>query len=434
MMVDLQMEYAVLEAGERYPMLVDSGGMPDFYVSLFISVEMRPKSQASTLEKVLSALKHLRRWEAFHGRNLVDEFHEGCLLEQQDLYSLRDHCKLDSEAFDNWVAQTQRVNAGDLVNVASFNRHQPPSILAVSSNHCAIRIAYISQYLKFLAETVMRVRTDYVALRPQIDRMVENFRNLTPRARNNKRNSGAYRTPPRSVLETYLNIAKPGSIDNPFKNTGRQLRHYIMMRLQFEAGLRSGEVLGLWLEDIEYGTESNVHVVRRHHDRNDPRIRQAVAKTEPRTLPIANDLAKLIHQYVIEVRSQIPEAQHHPLIFVSHASNGRGKPISAKAIMQEMGLVISTRPDTFAGLTRHQLRHGFTLELKEHLDSLGIANEAQHPIVQYALGHANPDSQEAYTHIYNQKSARKMLREINRRRHSNAQKNSSSKTDSGNDA
>jgi integrase len=433
-MVDLQMEYAILEAGERYPMLVDSDGMPDFYASLFISVEMRPKSQASTLEKVLSALRHLRRWEAFHKRNLVDEFYEGRLLEQQDLYSLRDHCKLDSQAFDNWVAQVQRVSAGDLLNVASFNRRQPPTILAVSSNHCGIRIAYIQKYLKFLAETVMRVRTDFVALKPQIDRMVENFGNLTPRGRNNKRNSGAYRTPPQSVLETYFSIAKPGSTDNPFKNPARQLRHYIMMKLQFEAGLRSGEVLGLWLEDIEYGGESNVHVVRRHHDPNDPRIRQAVAKTEPRILPIANELAKLIHQYVIDVRSQIPEAQHHPLIFVSHASNGRGKPISSKAIMQEMGLVIGTRPDTFAGLTRHQLRHGFTLGLKADLEADGISDEAQHPIVQYALGHANPHSQEAYTHIHNQKRARKMLREINRRRHINAQKDCSNKTDRSKDA
>jgi len=29
--IDLQVEYLVLDLGERYPMLVDSGGMPDFY-------------------------------------------------------------------------------------------------------------------------------------------------------------------------------------------------------------------------------------------------------------------------------------------------------------------------------------------------------------------------------------------------------------------
>lgn len=102
-MVDLHVEYLILESGERYPMLVDSGGMPDFYISLFITVLMRPKSQASTVEKVLSALKHLRRWEVSNGRRLDEEFYAGCLLEQEDLFSLRDHCKLDSEAFDNWV-------------------------------------------------------------------------------------------------------------------------------------------------------------------------------------------------------------------------------------------------------------------------------------------------------------------------------------------
>jgi integrase len=427
--VDLQAEYLVFESGERYPMLVDSLGMPDFYISLFITVVMRPKSQASTLEKVLSALKHLRRWEVFNGRRLDDEFSEGYLLEQEDLYSLRDHCKLDSEAFDNWVAQTQWIKSDSLVNVASLNRYKTPQILTVKSNHRAIRISYITQYLKFLAETVMRKRPDFVALKPQIDRMVENLKKLTPRMRSYKHNSGAYRTPGKSVFETYLGVTMLGSIDNPFKNPARQLRHYIMMRLQFEAGLRSGEVLGLWLEDVEYGVESNVHVVRRHHDSRDPRIRQAVAKTQPRILPIKDDLARLIHQYVIEVRNLIPEAQSHPVLFVTHASNGRGKPISSKAVMQEVGLVVRTRPDTFAGLTRHQFRHGFTLNAKEEMAVQGIRNTDQNAIIQYLLGHGSPESQEDYTHIHNQKLAKKTLREINQKRHDDAKKTDSGKSD-----
>jgi len=394
---------------------------------------MRPKSQASTLEKVLSALKHLRRWELFNGRDLSKEFYEGRFLEQEDLYSLRDHCKLDSDAFDNWVAQTRRQDAGDLVNVASLNRHNTPQILTVSSNHRAIRIGYITQYLKFMAETVARVRPDFVTLKPRIDRMAQDFKNLTPRTRDSARNSAAYRTPPKLVFKAYLNIAKPGSVDNPFKSPARQLRHYIVMRLQFETGMRIGEVLGLWLEDIDYGAESSIRVVRRHHDARDPRVRQAVAKTEPRLLPINNDLARLIHKYVIEVRSHIPEAQNHPLLFVTHAKNGCGKPISRKAITQEMGLVVNTRPDTFAGLTRHQFRHRFSLDAKERMTEQGIPDDVQGPILQYLLGQRSPKSQETYTQIHTAKRARKTLREINQRRHDNAKKTHIAKPDDDRD-
>lgn len=421
-MVDLQLEYQVFDSGERYPVLVDSMGMPDFYISLFITVVMRPKSQASTLEKVLSALKHLRRWEVFNGRKLEIEFYEGRLLAQEDLYSLRDHCKHDSEAFDNWVIQTQRISTGSLLNVASLNRHQTSQILAVNSNHRAIRIGYIAQYLKFLAETVMRVHPDFSIFMSRISRMIEDLKNLTPRTRGYKTNGGAYRTPSRPVFETYLSIAKPGSIDNPFKNPARQLRHYIMMRLQLEASLRPGEVLALWLQDIEYGAESNVHVVRRHHDPRDPRVRQVVAKTEPRIIPIKDDLARLIHQYVTEVRNQIPDSQMHPVLFVTHASNGRGKPISSKAVMQEVAMVVRTRPDTFAGLTRHQFRHGFTLNTKERMAEQGTPNTDQIAIIQYLLGHSSPESQGDYTRIHNQKVAKKTLREINQKRHDNAAK------------
>jgi integrase len=387
-----------------------------------MTVVMRPKSQASTLAKVLSALKQLRRWEVFNGRRLDDDFYEGRLLEQEDLYSLRDHCKLDSEAFDNWVAQTQRIKTDNLVNVASLNRYQTPRILTVSSNHCAIRVGYIAQYLKFHAETVMRVRSDFPRLKPYIDRMVADFKKMTPRTRSYSQNSGVSRTPAPSVFEAYLKVAKPRSIDNPFKSFGRQLRHYIMMRLQFEAGLRAGEVRALWVQDIDYGAESNVYVVRRHDDPRDPRVRQAAAKTQPRVLPLKDDLARLIHQYVTEVRGQIPEAQSHPVLFVAHASNGRGRPISGKAVIQEVGLMISTRPDTFAGLTCHQFRHGFTIKTKEDMEKQGIPNSSQKPLVQYLLGHSSPESQDVYTRKHNQKLASKTLRELNQARHENARK------------
>ena len=125
---------------------------------------------------------------------------------------------------------------------------------------------------------------------------------------------------------------------------------------------------------------------------------------------------------MIEVRNQIHEAQSHPLLFVTHASNGRGKPISSKAVMQEMGLVVSTRPDTFSGLTRHQFRHGFTLKVKGDLAEQGIPNADQTAIVQYLLGHSSPNSQDDYTRVYNQKLAKKTLREINQKRHDNAKK------------
>lgn len=421
-MVDLLTKVLVFESGERYPLLVDSRGMPDFYISLFITVVMRPKSQASTLEKVLSALKHLRRWENFNGRVLADEFYDKHLLEQEDLYSIRDHCKLDSEAFESWVAQAESIKAASLINLASLSRYKTPQVLTVNSNHRAIRMGYVAQYLKFLAETVMRKRPDFVTMKPYIDRMIDGLRQMIPRTRSYSQNSGAYRTPNKIVFETYLKVAKPGSIDNPFRNPARQLRHYIMMRLQYEAGLRSGEVLGLWEKDIEYGADNNVHVIRRHHDPRDPRSKQSVAKTEPRVIPIADELARLIHQYVIEVRNQIHEAQSHPLLFVTHASNGRGKPISSKAVMQEMGLVVSTRPDTFSGLTRHQFRHGFTLKVKGDLAEQGIPNADQTAIVQYLLGHSSPNSQDDYTRVYNQKLAKKTLREINQKRHDNAKK------------
>lgn len=423
-MVDLSLKYLLFETGERYPVLVDGNGMPDFWFSLFITIVMRPKNRTKTLEKVLSALKHLRRWELWHGRNLGEEFSEGRLLLSSDLHSIRDHAKLDSGAFDNWAAQQEVMRSGRLRNLVSLRRYQPQSLLTVSNNHRAIRIGYFAEYLEFLAKTVMRTRSDFADLSPKIAQMVSDFRALTPRKSSYSKNSGVYRTPARAVFQTYLQIAKPGSVDNPFRDPTVQLRHYLMTRLQFESGLRSGEVLGLWVQDIEYGPENYVHIVRRHNHPQDPRIRQEVAKTNPRVLPLEDELARLIHKYVIEIRAKLPEAQVHPLLFVTHASNGRGNPITSQAVTQETHKVINVRPDTLAGITRHKFRHAFTTNVKNELEERGVSGEFQTSIVQYLLGHASPESQGPYTAKHNQQKANRLIQEMNRKRHGNAEKNS----------
>lgn len=428
-MVDLSLKYLLLETGERYPMLVDSAGRPDFWFSLFITIVMRSKNGTKTLEKVLSALKHLRRWELWSDRDLGEEFNEGRLLETSDLHSLRDHAKLDSRAFDNWVAQQEIMRSGRLKNLVSLGRYQPQSLLTVSNNHRAIRISYIAEYLEFLAKTVMRTRSDFADVSPKITQMVSDFRALTPRKSSFSKNSGVYRTPIRLAFQTYLQIAKPGSVDNPFRDSAVQLRHYLMTRLQFESGLRSGEVLGLWVQDIEYGPENYVHILRRHNHPQDPRMRQEVAKTNPRVLPLEDEFARLIHKYVIEVRGKLPEAQVHPMLFVTHASNGRGRPISSQAITQETHKVISVRPDALTGITRHQFRHAFTTNIKNELEDRGVSGQSQTSIVQYLLGHASAESQEPYTAKHNQQKASRLIQEINRKRHANAEK---SEPDNGN--
>ncbi len=85
-------------------------------------------------------------------------------------------------------------------------------------------------------------------------------------------------------------------------------------------------------------------------------------------------------------------------------------------------MVVRTRPDTFAGLTRHQFRHGFTLSAKGELKNRGVHDSDQRAIIQYLLGHSSPESQDDYTRIHNQKVAKRALREINQKRHDDAKK------------
>jgi len=53
--------HLVFSEGERYPMLVDRDGVPDFWVTLFVTENLRPSLMQTTIENTIRDLIHLSR-------------------------------------------------------------------------------------------------------------------------------------------------------------------------------------------------------------------------------------------------------------------------------------------------------------------------------------------------------------------------------------
>ena len=86
------------ENGERYPTLVDENGIPDFWITLFVTSSLRKSRTASSIENIVRDILYIRLWEKIENRSLEQEFKEARLLTDDDISSIRDHCRLDARA------------------------------------------------------------------------------------------------------------------------------------------------------------------------------------------------------------------------------------------------------------------------------------------------------------------------------------------------
>ena len=98
----------VFSNGERYPILMDSNGTPEYWVTLYVTEKLRPSQTQSAIINTLGHLIHLKLWEEINNRNLIEEFTESKLLSNEDAHSIRDHCMLDSRSLRKWLKRSKR--------------------------------------------------------------------------------------------------------------------------------------------------------------------------------------------------------------------------------------------------------------------------------------------------------------------------------------
>ena len=80
------------KSGERYVFLLDNDGIPDFWITHFVTQKLRMNKAATSIEQYLKDIKHLKRWEEINGRDLLDEIYNGKVPSRDDIKKLKEHC------------------------------------------------------------------------------------------------------------------------------------------------------------------------------------------------------------------------------------------------------------------------------------------------------------------------------------------------------
>ena len=332
----------------------------------------------------------------------------GRFLTDGDLQSLADHCAYEVEAFKKWAAKEKhRGNSTRAVSVANLLAFKAPAPLkTVQFDTQYNRITTVASHLKFVAETVCRVRADKRESQTQIERMCKELLSKRPKS-NASKSRGKFAHILAASYTRFMKIAHPDHADNPFRKGEAGSRNYLMIWLAYELGLRAGEILGLWVEDIAFGPKPTLSVVRRHNHSLDPRVKQLVAKTQERLLPLSKELAAALNDYILNVRSKHPYSHDHSIMFVASQGKWKGKPLSYKSFDKAFKSISQVDPDRLADISPHALRHDRACRFVDGLEAINQAaktnnkikaitdGEVERSLMDY-FGWTNPKSAAVY--------------------------------------
>ena len=264
----------ILTSGERFSYLENEAGLPDYWTTLFVTVELRSKSAQNTVLSVLTVLRHLKSSELIHERDLISEFAAEKFLDPTDIDALYDHFTLKRSE----VRRRQKIRqSNDVISMQVHHPHSLPVLETVNTHQQKHRMSVVARFLVFLGRTMHRGATNRLKLYTRLDKMAAVMKAKSPKV---DRNSGLqgdpnYRSAPPEVYAEAIRLVRIDNPQNPFRENVR-LRNQVMFDIMYETGARGGEVLGLQIGDIDW-TRNVLKIVRRHDDVQDRRKHQPVA-------------------------------------------------------------------------------------------------------------------------------------------------------------
>ncbi|MCU5276525.1 tyrosine-type recombinase/integrase [Bacillus cereus] len=169
---------------------------------------------------------------------------------------------------------------------------------------------------------------------------------------------------------------------NKYLEAVNLLRDKIILLILKEGGLRSGELLGIKLEDIDYG-EQGIHVRFRPDNENGARAKAGYGKD--RFVHLPPDLIVLIDKYISSdwVNSD-PNTDFLFVVVNSNNSIENGKPMKKSTLTSILNYC---NKKTGIRLNTHKLRHTHVTELAREYISKGESINWKY--IQERIGHKN---------------------------------------------
>ncbi|MBN8924620.1 MAG: site-specific integrase [Rhodanobacter sp.] len=381
----MQIENLRHPSGQIIPMLVDEAGLPIVGPNEWIL--SRYQRSENTLRRNLGELSILYGWAAKMGVDIEDRITSGRGFSEAEI-------------------------AGSLMKeLRQDQSHRRVVKAAVSPHVQAQRIATCAAYLGWMSDSLIALAphlSQRDALQGSKDRLLTFLGNGMP--------SNPGRAKPaqdRLLSEAQRNflIAELVKTDEQ-GGSGLKLairrRDRVAIMLMLICGLRIGELLGMKVEDIRFGSLTSVLVQRRPMDANDPRIYRPLVKRQSRILWLDAKFAAIVDDYILHSREVLLAKAREDTEYL--IVSDEGAPLSISRMFRICtGLVWAFPGRLPPGLSPHSLRHSFSSDLERSLREGGVEEDRRRRHLALLRGDSSLESQNVYVAAEIEEEARRAL-------------------------
>jgi len=368
-----------MKSGERNCIVINrETGLPVNYENLFLTIKIRNRGYTvSTIEVVATNLVIFNEYCRKHKINIKERIVSKEFL---SLYEIDMLVKYLNFRFDHKDVFTSPKKEMRYVSKRTFN----------------YRLHVIAKYLEWLCE-IFHSRNKIHA-KNEVDTFIKSIESHKWSVRTLTLNDRPDRALDEKQVIELFKIVEIGSDVNPFSK-GVQKRNKLIFRMLLSLGLRAGELLNIKLEDLDF-CENTLYVKRRHDCNSDSRIYQPLVKTEERMLQLSEELAREIHDYILDEREISTKRKRHTYLLVTHGNaNTEGKALSVSAY-EKIISTLKKKSILLENLSGHRLRHTWNYYYSKAVSSSQLSNYEQDSFRKYCMGWSESSNM---PEIYNRK-------------------------------
>ncbi|EHC0564015.1 site-specific integrase [Escherichia coli] len=355
----------IMSSGERGCLILDKkSNLPTYYQNLFLTTDIRNRgATASTMEIVATNLLIFSNFLDGRGIDIIERVELKKYLSVAEIDDLVRYAK-------------QRFDRQKIINIKSTNYG------FIAKRTFSYRIHVFSRYLKWLCGLVHSSKG--IHAKYEVDVFIESIRAHIPRNSSLNMNEISEKSLNEEEIKVLFRLLEIGGIENPFHKEV-QVRNRLIFTLLLNLGLRAGELLNLKIDDFDL-RDNTLSVVRRHDSKEDGRSYQPLVKTGERVIPLSDELAREIFDYISNSREKMTKRKKHNFLFVAHCTGkNAGEPLSISAYEKVISTLKRASPELY-NLSGHRLRHSWNYMYSKGIEGAELEYNRRKDLRNYLMG------------------------------------------------
>ncbi|ELH5966923.1 site-specific integrase [Escherichia coli] len=355
----------IMSSGERGCLILDKkSNLPTYYQNLFLTTDIRNRgATASTMEIVATNLLIFSNLLDGRGIDIIERVELKKYLSVAEIDDLVRYAK-------------QRFDRQKIINIKSTNYR------FIAKRTFSYRIHVFSRYLKWLCGLVHSSKG--IHAKYEVDVFIESIRAHIPRNSSLNMNEISEKSLNEEEIKVLFRLLEIGGIENPFHKEV-QVRNRLIFTLLLNLGLRAGELLNLKIDDFDL-RDNTLSVVRRHDSKEDGRSYQPLVKTGERVIPLSDELAREIFDYISNSREKMTKRKKHNFLFVAHCTGkNAGEPLSISAYEKVISTLKRASPELY-NLSGHRLRHSWNYMYSKGIEGAELEYNRRKDLRNYLMG------------------------------------------------